>query len=89
MAADDEANARHFDPNIDLPDSTGRELVLRACTKCHDLGGLEAYKGYWGFAEWKAMVEGMVKNGALLQSAEQDIVAEYLTRHFGPDSKKQ
>lgn len=88
MASDDETmTTKHFDPNIDLPDSDGRELVLRACTKCHELGGLAAYKGYWGLAQWKAMVEGMVKNGAVLQPDEQDIVAAYLTRHFGPDTQ--
>jgi hypothetical protein len=79
--------ARHFDPNIDLPESSGRELVLRACTRCHELGGLSAYKGYWGRPQWKAMVEDMVKNGAVLLPAEQDVVADYLTRHFGPNPK--
>jgi hypothetical protein len=89
MASDNEVTtARHFDPNIDLPESAGRELVLRACTKCHELAGLEAYKGYWGLAQWQAMVEDMVKNGALLQPAEQHMVADYLTRHFGPDTQK-
>lgn len=89
IASENEAAAaKHFDPNIDLPDSSGRELVLRACTRCHELAGLSAYKGYWGFPQWKAMVEGMVKNGAVLLPAEQDVVAEYLTRHFGPDAKK-
>jgi hypothetical protein len=89
IASENEAMpAKHFDPNIDLPESSGRELVLRACTKCHELGGLSAYKGYWGLPQWKAMVEGMVKNGAVLLPAEQDAVAEYLTRHFGPDTKQ-
>ncbi len=88
MASDDETiTAKHFDPNIDLPDSEGRELVLRACTRCHELGGLSAYKGYWGLAQWKEMVEGMVKNGAVLRADEQDIVAAYLTRHFGPGTQ--
>ncbi len=88
IASENEAMAtKHFDPNIDLPESSGRELVLRACTKCHELGGLSAYKGYWGLPQWKAMVEGMVKNGAELQPAEQNVVAEYLTRHFGPNPK--
>ena len=85
FASENEAMAtKRFDPNIDLPESSGRELVLRACTRCHELGGLSAYKGYWGLPQWKAMVEDMVKNGAVLQPAEQNIVAEYLTRHFGP-----
>jgi hypothetical protein len=77
---------KKFDPNIDLPASNGRDVVLRACTKCHELGGLAAYKDYWRLPQWKAMVEDMVKNGAELLPAEQSIVAEYLARHFGPDT---
>ncbi|MDR2214523.1 MAG: hypothetical protein LBE59_01630 [Nevskiaceae bacterium] len=78
------APQRRYDPNIELPDSDGRNLVLRSCTMCHELRGLAAYKGYWGLKQWKQMVEDMVKNGAVLSPAEQDIVAAYLTRHFGP-----
>ncbi|MES2623644.1 MAG: hypothetical protein V4628_00060 [Pseudomonadota bacterium] len=88
LASDNEVmEEKHFDPNIDLPASPGHELILRACTRCHELAGLEAYKGYWNFAQWKAMVVSMVENGAVLNPAEQDVVAEYLTRHFGPDAQ--
>lgn len=80
--------ARQFAPNVDLPDSEGRDLVLRACTKCHELGGLSAYRGYWDRAQWKEMVIGMVKNGAELKTAEQEIVTDYLTRHFGPGTRE-
>jgi hypothetical protein len=79
---------KHFDPNIELPQSKGRDLVLRACTRCHELGGLSAYEDYWRFPQWKAMVENMVKNGAVLLPDEQDVVAEYLARHFSPDTKR-
>ena len=74
---------QRFNPNIDLPDSKGRDLVLRACTKCHELGGLSAYAGYWNREQWLEMVVSMVKNGAELQPAEQETVTDYLTRHFG------
>lgn len=91
QAADKEAAAadRRYDPNIDLPQSEGRELVLRACTKCHELGGLDAYRGYWNREQWMEMVVGMVKNGAELLPAEQEVVAAYLTRHFGPGTRNQ
>jgi hypothetical protein len=79
---------RRFDPNIDLPQSSGVELVLRACTGCHELGGLSAYKGYWNRDQWMEMVVGMVKNGAELLPQEQELVADYLTRHFGPGTRK-
>lgn len=79
---------QRFNPNIDLPQSEGLDLVLRACTKCHELGGLSAYKGYWNRDQWKEMVVGMVKNGAELLPEEQEVVADYLTRHFGPGTRK-
>lgn len=88
VADEFEAPIRTFIPNIDLPATEGRDLVLRGCTSCHELGGLSAYKGYWNRAQWKAMVEDMVKNGAPLEPAEQDIVADYLTRHFGPGARQ-
>lgn len=91
QAADTEGTAtrRRYDPNIDLPQSEGRELVLRACTNCHELGGLDAYRGYWNREQWMEMVVGMVKNGAVLLPAEQEVVATYLTRHFGPGTRNQ
>src|SRR5690606_2074107 len=87
--ADDERpqERKRYDPQIELPESEGRDLVLRACTMCHVLGGIAGYKGYWGFEQWKEMVEAMVKHGAVLNPAEQDIVAAYLTRHFGRDAR--
>lgn len=89
VSADDEgpAERKRYDPNIELPQSEGRELILRACTMCHELGGLAGYKGYWGLEQWKEMVTGMVKNGAVLTPEEQETVAAYLTRHFGPDAR--
>ena len=84
-----EAPAHRFDPKIALPDTEGKALVLRACTQCHELAGLAAYKGYWTRTQWKDMVVGMVKHGAPLLPAEQDTVADYLTRHFGPGSRER
>jgi cytochrome c5 len=83
---DSPVERKRYTPNIELPQSEGREVILRACTMCHELGGLAGYKGYWGLEQWKALVAGMVKNGAVLTPAEQETVAAYLTRHFGPDA---
>ncbi len=75
-----------FDPAIELPDDSGKALVLAACTRCHELRGLAAYQGYWGKPQWTAMVETMVKNGAVLTPSQIDEVADYLARHFGKSS---
>ena len=87
--AEDEAppERKRYDPQIELPESEGRDLVLRACTMCHVLAGLAGYKGYWGEPQWKEMVTGMVKHGAVLSPDEQDIVVAYLARHFGREAR--
>lgn len=79
---------RRFNPNIELPEGEGKALVLRACTQCHELAGLAGYKGYWNRAKWKEMVVGMVKHGSPLVPAEQELVTDYLTQHFGPAPKE-
>lgn len=77
-----------FAPVIDLPPGEGKELISIACTRCHTLEGLEAYKGYWNRDQWFAMVESMVKNGAQLDVAQMELVTEYLTKNFGSAMRK-
>ena len=68
---------------IELPEGEGRALLLAACTRCHDLRGLPAYKGYWSRQRWRDMLVTMVKNGAPLSNEQADVLAEYLAEHFG------
>jgi hypothetical protein len=79
---------QRFDPAIELPEGEGKQYVLAACTRCHTLEGLQAYKGYWGRPQWFAMVESMVKNGAVLDAEQMQKVTDYLTANFGPDTKE-
>jgi hypothetical protein len=67
----------------DLPEGVGKELTASACTRCHNLSGLSAYKGYWNRKQWRAMVEGMVKHGAVLDAAQQLLVTDYLNSSYG------
>jgi mono/diheme cytochrome c family protein len=78
-----EQSATGFAPGIELPAGAGRELVLAACTRCHDLKGVPAFKGYWTRQQWLAMIETMVKHGAPLNAAQAGEVADYLALHFG------
>lgn len=73
---------RH-DPGIDLPEDDGRARLVAACTACHDLTGLPAYRNYWNRDRWRSMVDSMVENGAPLDEAGRQVVTEYLARHFG------
>lgn len=39
------ASSGHAGVTFELPEGEGHDLVARACTNCHELGGLDAYKG--------------------------------------------
>ena len=80
-----EPEQAYYDPGIDLPDAAGKGLILRACTHCHDLKGVPAYRKYWGFDRWLPMVENMIAHGAKLDDEEKIVVARYLGRHYGID----
>src|SRR5690606_13379841 len=55
---------RAVDAVAGLPAGDGRELLRRACTGCHDLGGLWAYQGYYDEARWRGLVDTMIAHGA-------------------------
>ncbi len=64
----------------------GRAILDRACTSCHDLGGLDAYKGYWGEPQWRDMVATMRDHGAVLDDRETELLVAWLTAEYGPGS---
>ena len=61
----------------------GASILRRACTTCHDLGGLSAYAGYWGEPEWRSMVETMLSYGAQLTPGEVAVLSRYLAVAYG------
>jgi mono/diheme cytochrome c family protein len=74
---------------LDLPPGEGADLVAKACTGCHDLGGLWAYQGYYDAPRWRGLVATMVSHGADLDASEQATVVDYLVAHFGPGTRGQ
>jgi hypothetical protein len=91
-AADDDPKtiaSRRLNALSELPAGAGKDLIAIACTRCHDLGGLTAYKGYWTRAQWLAMVETMVKHGALLDAEQSQQVTDYLNKHYGRHVKQE
>ncbi|MDI6800360.1 MAG: hypothetical protein QMD53_06870 [Actinomycetota bacterium] len=55
----------------------GQALVQERCTICHGLGQITQAKK--SKEEWQATVEHMVEKGAILSSAEQEEVVQYLS----------
>jgi cytochrome c5 len=66
------------------PESPGRKLLEERCASCHDLKPVVSLKQ--SQAAWKELVVKMVGYGAQLDDKEVDVVTEYLTKHFGPES---
>lgn len=70
---------------VELPEGEGKAILLRACTICHDLGGLKLFKGYYTKELWRELVVDMVRVGAQVKEDEITILAKYLAEHFGPE----
>lgn len=65
-------------PASSAPD--GKALVEERCTACHALSRVENEDGT--AEDWKAIVEGMVQKGAVLNADEQAIVIAYLAATY-------
>jgi len=84
VASDPEAAAANLQTALrELPEGSGKQLTASLSTRCHNLGGLSAYKGYWNHQQWQAMVENMVKHGATLDAAQLQLVTDYLNNAYG------
>ena len=67
-------------PGIKLPPGEGREVVMRACSKCHD-PSIAAGEDLDG-SGWKDLVDQMAANGAQGSDADFDTIVAYLTKAF-------
>jgi hypothetical protein len=70
-----------------LPDSPGKDLVLRACVKCHNLKVITTKRA--SEEEWTRSVDNMINRGAELSDDEADQVIDYLSRNFKPADQQQ
>ena len=60
-----------------LPEGKGKSILLSNCQQCH---GLETSIGQSkSQAEWKQIISRMVAAGTVLNQAEQQVLAEYLS----------
>jgi competence protein ComEA len=61
---------------------SGKTLLERACTKCHELTATLKQRNTR--AGWSAVVDDMVARGAELSDAEIEKIIDYLAGNFGP-----
>ena len=65
-----------------LPDGHGKDLVMRACVKCHNLKIVTTKRA--SEEEWTRSVDNMINRGATLSDDEADEVIDYLSQNFKP-----
>ncbi|HVB40783.1 MAG TPA: hypothetical protein VNE83_07760 [Terriglobales bacterium] len=64
-----------------LPPGAAQHQVAFTCTGCHTLDRICAAQK--SPTEWKATVDQMLRNGAVLTPAQEAQVVRYLAAHFG------
>jgi competence protein ComEA len=63
-----------------LPDGPAKQTVVRVCSACHDLD--TATGARHTRAEWRAIVDAMVNQGARATDEEIVAITEYLATHL-------
>ena len=66
-----------------LPAGAGREILVTECLKCHELEALTLFSGFYNRERWRALVLTMRENGAEVDDREVEVLAAYLSQHFG------
>jgi hypothetical protein len=64
-----------------LPGGPGADLVQARCTPCHDLGNITRIRQTR--EEWQDTIRVMINRGAPVAPAEEAVILDYLTRHYG------
>jgi len=93
-AADDQGNLyvtesrsigmRKYIKKVEAPEGTGKQIVERACTGCHDFS--EFPRVNFDREDWEATVNTMVGGGAPLKDEEIPAVIDYLAANFKGDA---
>lgn len=75
--------ATTFGAGVELPAGPGRDILVAACLGCHELTALALFKGFYTRDSWRDLVLTMEANGAEVDGAEVEVLADYLAQHFG------
>jgi cytochrome c5 len=62
--------------------SDGQALLNDRCTKCHSLERVTS--AHKSADQWSQTVTRMVSKGAILTTAEQQVLVDYLAKTYGP-----
>ncbi len=60
----------------------GLTLLQQRCSACHDPNLVSRFQGT--ASDWKMVVDAMIANGAQLNSAEEQVLVNYLAQTYHP-----
>jgi mono/diheme cytochrome c family protein len=66
-----------------LPEGEGKKILLASCTSCHELDEVTKFNGYYTRPQWRDIIVTMKEYGAPIDERQVDVLADYLTAHFG------
>ena len=78
-----------FAAGQDLPEGPGKDILEANCTICHDLDRVKSK--HYDKDSWQGIIESMrdKRDGPKdLTDEEIQVLANYLTKNFGPADKK-
>jgi YVTN family beta-propeller protein len=67
-----------------MPEGVGRDVIQQKCQLCHDLQRTLAFVR--PREQWVNVVDSMNRRGSPVLPQEKDVIVNYLTKFFGPDS---
>ena len=67
----------------DLPEGSGKDLVMKVCTVCHELTRITSKKKTK--EEWNDTVDKMAARGAMASDEEFEMIVAYLAKNFGKE----
>ena len=70
-------------PAQDLPDGSGKDVVMKVCTVCHELGRITSKRQTK--EQWNDTVDKMAARGAKASDEEFETIVTYLAKYFGQD----
>ena len=66
-----------------LPQGPGRQILMNACTSCHNLREVTKFNGFYSRVQWRDIVLTMMDYGAPVNEKEVEVLTSYLAEHLG------
>jgi competence protein ComEA len=80
------SNASNGAAGYPWPEGPGQAVVKKACLSCHSANVIVAPPGRTE-DQWEDVISKMIGRGAIVSDDDADLLIDYLSTNFGPNSK--